>query len=144
MDGGSHFTVTEASPHEMLTLADAYAASADQLLEQYGAGKRDLRLPAHLCAMHAVELYLHAFLRFRGATSKDIKSRQHNFEHEEFCERLGLDQKTREHLKRLSDRNEYLLVRYRPERVGDLSQANRMQRTLKAVHDARDRIPFVV
>ena len=46
---------------------------------------------------------------------------------------LSLRRRTAEHLIRLSDQRDYLVVRYGPEQLGDLSEINRMFATLKEI-----------
>jgi hypothetical protein len=127
-----------ATPEEILGLAEEYANTAVHLFEQKdkALGHR----PAHLCALHAIELYLHAFLKFRGATSGRIKARQHDLWHQEFAERLDLDTKTCKHLRDLSETREYRTLRYAPQQPH--SPKNRMERTLQAIRGAQGKIPF--
>jgi hypothetical protein len=131
-----------ASPQAVLDLAGNYRAAADHLFAAFRNGNRQFDLPARLCALHAVELYLHAFLRFRGVACGHIKARHHNLWHEEFCHRLELDAKTSQHLKDLSENREYRAVRYPDGQQARLSQTNRMARTLGAIREKADRIPF--
>jgi hypothetical protein len=133
---------TAAAPEKILELADEYANAALHLFEQKdkAVGHR----PARLCALHATELYLHAFLRFRGATPSQIKARQHDLWHAEFVDRLGLDQKTCQHLKEISAARDYRRVRYPSTPEQPFSPRNRMERTLQAIREAREKIPFSV
>ncbi len=148
MDGGpSPATAqadTEATPQDVLAVAGSYAEAADHLFAQHRTAKPDLNMPARLCALHAVELYLHAFLRFRGASAKQIRARSHSLWHEEFNKVLDLDPKTRQHLQDLSSERVYVSVRYPIDHVSRPCPINRMERTLEAVREKADRIPFEV
>lgn len=148
MDGGPSpapaKTSTEAMPQDVLDLAGKYAEAAEYLFAEHRRSKPGLNLPARLCALHAMELYLHAFLRFRGATAKQIRARNHGLWHEEFNLCLGLDAKTCQHLQDLTNGREYLSVRYPLEPDRQPCPLNRMERTLEAIREKADRIPFHV
>jgi|OM-RGC.v1.024672236 hypothetical protein len=137
-------TSTEATPHDVLVLAAKYAEAADCLFAEHRRSQSDLNLPARLCALHAVELYLHAFLRYRGASAKQLRTRNHGLWHDEFNRCLDLDAKTRQHLQDLSDQKAYLSVRYPNDPVQRPCPINRMERTLEAIREKADRIPFNV
>jgi hypothetical protein len=131
-----------ATPQDVLERAEQYAEAADFLFKGKTDAEVALHVPARLCALQAIELYLHAFLRFRGVSVKQIKARQHNVWHEEFCQRLELDKRTREHLQRISKDRVYVAVRYPGEVSTRLCEPTRVERTLRAIRDKSDRIPF--
>jgi len=146
MDGGPSpapaSISTATTPQDVLDLADRYAEAADHLFAENRRSKPDLNMPARLCALHATELYLHAFLRFRGASAKQMRARNHDLWHEEFNRCLGLDAKTCRHLQELTNGRVYLSVRYPVEQVAQPCPINRMERTLEAIREKADRIPF--
>jgi hypothetical protein len=146
MDGGPPPATggisSSAKPQEMLDLAKSYADAAEHLFAEHRASKMSLQKPARLCALHAIELYLHAFLTFRGATDKQMKDRHHALWHEEFSDRLGLDAKTQQHLKDLTTEKAYLAVRYGCEPPHTMCAETRMKRTLELIREKADLIPF--
>lgn len=89
-----------------------------------------------LC-IHAIELYLNAFLRDAGQPAPAIRGLQHNLAARlELTDRYGLvlRQKTRGHLAAISENREYLISRYQPK-AAKLSQLNRLQATLLEVRE---------
>lgn len=128
---------SEATVGQLLGLADAYFKAAYGLLPQ--ASRIDLHTssaPARLCAIHAVECYLNAFLMFQGMSREEVRGLQHNLAKRTelaVAKGLKLKVKTHTHLLRLSDLREYLVVRYGPERVNDLTELNRVFATLKEI-----------
>lgn len=92
--------------------------------------------PARLCAIHAIESYLNAFLLFHGASREEVRGLQHNLgKRAEMAVAKGLKlrAKTQAHLLRLNDQREYLVVRYGPERLESLTELNRIFATLKEI-----------
>jgi hypothetical protein len=127
-----------ATPAQVQALADEYRRASLMLLE-LGRPRAPLtRAPFRLTAIHAVELYLNAFLLRRGHTPADIRGLQHDL-----CARfdlasaggLRLRQKTAAHLRDLSAAREYLTTRYGPELSATMSQINRLVATLEEVAD---------
>lgn len=125
---------SEATVGQLLSLADQFYVAAMTLTANpanYAA-----LAPTRFCAIHAIEIYLNAFLRFRDVPIKQLRGLQHDL-----AERMGmaisaglfLRAKTREHILRMNDRREYLVVRYGPEQSNDLSEMNRVLATLKDV-----------
>jgi len=91
-----------------------------------------------------MELYLHAYLRFRGAPTDQIKARHHDLWHPEFALSLELDDATCQHLQSLSQEKLYVAVRYAGEAGPRPCPVSQMERTLKAIRSMDDRIPFEV
>jgi hypothetical protein len=54
--------------------------------------------PARLCAIHAIELCLNAFLRHEGSPPGQIRARMHNLADPRFVAALKLREKTARHL----------------------------------------------
>jgi hypothetical protein len=148
MDGGQPPSVSypgaSATPEQVLDLANAYAEAAKALLAHKINGCASSQMPSRLCALHGIELYLHAFLRFRGATPAQIRARRHDVWHEEFALCLQLDAKTCAHLKHLTAQREYLMVRYAPDHLKELSPPTRISATLLHIQGKSDRIPFAL
>ena len=84
-----------------------------------------------LCAIHAIELYLNAFLRHEGVAPEQIRARMHNLSDPQLVTAIKLKKKTAEHLEALTNRREYLISRYGPEQVSQHTELHRLQATLK-------------
>lgn len=120
-----------ATVEQMRALADEYRKAA-QILRQ----ERRSRSPFRLTAIHAVELYLNAFLLMRGHKPALIRGWQHDLNkraERAIKDGLRLRQRTSEHLSKLSSGQEYLASRYPPERSSTLSELNRLEATLEEV-----------
>jgi hypothetical protein len=127
---------SQATIGQFIGLADEYCVAAYSLLSQCNRTSPSSSAPARLCAIHAVEMYLNAFLIFHGMTPAAVRGLQHNLaERAAAAARKGLSlrSKTQAHLLRIHDQREYLVVRYGPEQVRGLSELNRMFATLKEV-----------
>ncbi len=117
----------------VLRLAEAYRDDAMHLLERRGCKSRS---PFRLVAIHAIELYLNAYLLALGHPHTAIRGLQHDL-----GRRLTLLQeagvvlrlRTAEHLKVLSSNREYLVSRYDSCETSSLSQLNRLQATMNEV-----------
>ena len=135
-DAGLPYPGTEAGPEDILALAEEYRRAAAALLALGRKGDPISRAPARLCAIHASELYLNAFLLRAGETPAGIRGLRHDLRaRTEACRARGLTlrQRTVAHLYRLTDGREYLVTRYGPELCLSLSQINRMVATLEEV-----------
>ena len=128
---------SEATVGQLLGLADEYFKAAYGLLSQVSRiDPRTSSAPARLCAIHAVECYLNAFLMFHGMSREEVRGLQHNLAKRTelaVAKGLKLKVKTHAHLVRLNDQREYLVVRYGPERVSSLTELNRVFATLKEI-----------
>lgn len=123
-----------ASPGELLRLADEYRSAAVRLLEQGRKGDPVSRAPCRLVAVHAIELYLNAFLRVAGTEAKELRKLQHNLAARArmaFNGGLVLRKKTQSHLAHLTDGREYIVTRYAPQMSLALSQINRLMATME-------------
>ncbi len=116
-------------------LADEYRCAAEALF-QTGRPRQPLsRAPYRLVAIHAVELYLNAFLLAAGHPCKTVRGLQHDLAARTqlaLDAKLGLRKRTMEHLFRLSQTREYLITRYDPEAPAG-SELNRLAATLTEV-----------
>ncbi|WP_244620112.1 hypothetical protein [Mesorhizobium sp. NFR06] len=125
-----------ASPQQIHELAEEYRKAAHHLLELGRPGKPLSRAPFRLSAIHAIELYLTALLLHRGHNPNQIRKLQHDLSArtEQALEAgLRLRAKTASHLRSLSQNREYLVTRYGPELVENVSQVNRLTATLDQV-----------
>lgn len=125
-----------ATVGQFIGLADEYFTAAHSLLPQVNRVSLGSSAPARLCAIHAVEMYLNAFLVFHEINHKQVRGLQHDLAQRTAMateKGLCLRTKTQAHLLKIHDQREYLVVRYGPEQVGGLSELNRMFATLKEV-----------
>lgn len=125
-----------ASPRQIHELAEEYRKAATKLLELGRPGKPHTRAPFRLSAIHAIELYLTAFLLHRGHNPGQVRKMQHDLaaRMEHALEAgLRLRAKTAKHLQSLSQNREYLVTRYGPELAATASQINRLTATLEEV-----------
>jgi hypothetical protein len=89
-----------------------------------------------LTAIHAIELYLNAFLLFQGLKPCDLRKLQHDLSariSHELAAGLTLRTRTAAHLADLSKRREYLVSRYGTDQMTTVSQINRLQATLEEI-----------
>lgn len=127
---------SNASAEDVILLATEYHHAALTLLQKARKGKPLSRAPSRLCAIHAIELYLNAFLLCLGDTPEQIRSRQHDLTERATLAAdrgLRLRKKTAEHLMKMSEGREYLVSRYGPEMASTLSEINRLMATLEEV-----------
>lgn len=124
-----------AQPTELIALAGQFQRAAEQSVKIVNRGQYISSAPFRLLCLHAIELYLNAFLIHCGEQPPSVRGLQHNL-----CARLELldkhklilKLKTRAHLAEISTNREYLVSRYAPE-VQIQSQINRLQATLAEV-----------
>ena len=125
---------SEASVEGIIDLAAAYHATAAEL---FGARPANAsRAPARLCSIHAIELYLNAFLRFRGVPPDRIRAHPHDLSELSASARGGVFQlrkKTARHLIDVTAKREYPVVRYAPEQTAELSEISRLTATLEEI-----------
>lgn len=119
-----------ASKWQILDLANEYYHAAIHLFEKSNKNTPLSYAPARFCCIHAIELYLNAFLRHEGVPPEKIRSRMHNFADPEFVAQLKLRKKTSQHLATITERREYLISRYGPEMITELTELNRLTATL--------------
>lgn len=124
-----------ATPKQIIAMADAYKAAAAVLKHSKNGAKPLRNAPYRLLAIHAIELYLNAYLQARGMSALDIRRLQHNLARRTelaLTERLVLRVRTAEHLRSLAETREYLITRYDPDGP-NVSQINRLEATLNEV-----------
>ena len=126
-----------ATPQQIVALADEYRRAAEALLPT-GRRRRPLtRAPYRLLAIHAVELYLNAFLLAAGNLPAKLRGLHHDLAartHFALEAKLLLRKRTLEHLRTLSAAREYLITRYDPAAPAG-SEINRLAATLTEVGD---------
>ena len=94
--------------------------------------------------MHAIELYLNAFLLAGGTPPEQVRSHFHNLAartESAIASGLVLRKRTAEHLRKMTEDREYLVSRYGPEMTSTLSELNRLMATLEEV-SKKTRIRF--
>lgn len=130
-----------ASPWQILDLASRYeqafialsVAYADMYADGPGHHFPESLAPARFCAIHAIELYLNAVLRFDRVPPAYIRGRMHALDDPHFLRVLGLRKKTALHLGQLTARREYLVSRYDARQMHLVSEVNRITATLAEV-----------
>ncbi|MEZ6012129.1 MAG: hypothetical protein R3C08_09705 [Hyphomonas sp.] len=132
----SDYPGDSAEPSALISLADEYRESAILLMSRGRRGAPLSWAPARLVAIHAIELYLNAFLIKAGYTPADIRGLQHDFDRRTayaLDAGLTLRRRTAAHLNSLHANREYLGARYGPEQANTWSQLNRLLATLEEV-----------
>lgn len=122
-----------ASVSEVVELAESYYGAAKALLANAKGGGPLSWAPARLCSIHAVELYLNAFLRAEGLSTGEVRGRCHDLSDRAFARKLALRERTARHLVAMTEGREYLVSRYAPEAVPRLTHLNRLTATLEEV-----------
>ena len=124
-----------AAPVELVRLADEYRAAAKTLRENGRRGDPLSRAPFRLNAIHAIELYLNAFLLSTGHPARDLRRHHHDLgARTELALVAGLQlrKRTAAPLRSLTETREYLVSRYDPA-VASASQLNRLEATLDEI-----------
>lgn len=125
-----------ATPVEIFALAVEYHSAAEALVANCRKREPVSRAPTRLCAIHAIELYLNAFLLATGDPPQRVRAHFHDLSGRA---RLAVDKGlilrklTLAHLVKMTDDREYLISRYGPELSGTLSESNRLMATLNEV-----------
>jgi hypothetical protein len=122
------------SVYDTLELAKHYKADAILLSKRSPQAHRFCHVPLRFLAIHAIELYLNAFLLAKGHDPKAIRGLQHDIgKRAQLAIEAGLilRKRTEAHLATLSANREYLVARYgSPDKTATLSQVNRVLATL--------------
>ena len=127
---------TNAGPSEIFALATEYHSAAEALILRGRPRQPISRAPARLCAIHAIELYLNAFLLAAGDPPERVRAHFHNLANRANLavgRGLVLRKLTVAHLVRMTEDREYLVSRYGPELSGTLSESNRLMATLNEI-----------
>lgn len=126
---------TDATPQQVQKLANEYRLAADHLLGKGRKREPISRAPFRFNAIHAIELYLNAFLLHVGRSPEEVRGLQHDLaKRTALAESNGLRLRkgTIDHLNAMAERREYLAMRYEPEIV-ESSQINRLSASLTEV-----------
>lgn len=112
---------------DVLALAHEYRRAADALLPTGRRRSPLSRAPYRLVAIHAIELYLNAYLLAAGDSPIEIRRLQHDFglrTRRASQTKLMLKKRTLDHLHAISQRREYLTSRYdcAPARMSELNR----------------------
>jgi hypothetical protein len=124
---------SNASTSQMLDLANEYYEAAMTLSTKSEKESRLASAPARLCCIHAIELYLNAFLKHEGIPHKDIRGLMHKLADSPLIVKLKLKKKTSEHLNAITEKREYLISRYGPEMAAEQTEMSRLSSTLTEI-----------
>lgn len=130
------YPAVDASPLDLCRLADAYRAAAVAAADAVDHAAPHATAPVRLLALHAIELYLTAFLVSRGSTGADARRLGHDLRaRADLAASAGLvlRRRTVDHLAEVGRDREYLALRYGPERLPRPFHANRLVSTLGEV-----------
>jgi hypothetical protein len=146
MEPADKKTSSESNPQELFQLADEYKRAAETEAARLKKEKhtRMSWAPFRLCAIHATELYLNAFLLHKGETEATVRSLQHKLgERTLLAEKHGLRLKGRtiRHLHKIEENREYLMTRYNPN-MKNASEINRLTATLEDVREKAAAVIF--
>lgn len=132
------------TPKELLELAKSYSKASMTYLSAEKSKASLANAPYHFAALHAIELYLTAYLQLNSHEPKDIRDLQHNLEaRTEHATKAGLilRKRTVRHLRKLTSSREYVEARYHPAALKNLSQRTQLLATL---NDVKDKVEKVV
>ena len=137
MEGHRFYPGEGASATQILLLAEEYRRSADALRSAGRNGYVISWAPYRLVAIHAIELYLNAYLVAADCRAVEIRAMGHDTAaraQSAAVAKLQLRKRTSAHLKALSDTREYFVARYDPAPTpATVSQLNRLDATLAEV-----------
>ena len=123
-----------ASAEEVFRLAESYREAA-AALKTVGRPREPLsRAPFRLAVIHAIELYLNAFLLKEGLGGRYMRTLRHDLGAravEASARGLRLRVRTAAHLVAMAEDREYLVIRYETTQTTAMSQINRLQATLE-------------
>ncbi|BBE71590.1 hypothetical protein [Oharaeibacter diazotrophicus] len=125
-----------APPEAVAGLAGSYRAAAHLLAAHGDATAATGRAPWRLAAIHAVELYLNAYLRLHGRSPAEIRGLHHDMaKYSALAASCGLQfrAKTLAHLVSLGETRAYVVTRYDPARSAGMEPPNRVLATLDEV-----------
>jgi hypothetical protein len=143
LEGQKIFPGDGATVEQVFDLADEYRRAADLLLPARRPKCPLSRAPYRLAAIHAIELYLNAILMRHGWSSAQLRGMQHDLAKRSAAVTAAgivLKKRTLEHLKKLSEAREYLVMRYGPEASGTVTHLNQVESTLKHVAEKAEKI----
>lgn len=136
IEGQKFYPGEKATPAQLLLLAGEYRRAANALLPIGRPKERLSRWPYRLLAIHAIELYLNAFLLEKGHPATSVRGMQHNLAARTdlaLKQGLVLRKLTAGHLRMMTQTREYLIARYWPDPAEEISQPNRLDATLSEI-----------
>lgn len=131
----------ESDAEEIVGLARIYAACASDLAAAVVGGGVARQAPARFCAVHAVELYLNAYLRHCGMPGAELRRMCHDQSARlmhAMARGLRLPNGTALHIIRMSEDRDYLRLRYELSAAATLAPMTRIAATLRDVGAAVD------
>ena len=132
---------TTTTPQELVQLAQSYFEASEKFLRPCKKAKKSphqtlAHAPYRFNAIHAIELYLSAYLQLNKHEPQEIRDLQHNLEERTTRATkagLVLRKRTISHLGKLTSTREYVETRYHPAALKKLSQPTQLLATLKDV-----------
>lgn len=117
-------------------MAEEYHHAAYRAASDIRPGEPLSAAPLRLLALQAIELNLSAFLMLKGSSWQSVRRHGHDLAARlELAapEGLVLRRKTADHVAAVARDREYLVARYGPDCLADVSQVNRLLATLDEV-----------
>ena len=135
MGSPDQYPGADARVEEIIRLANHYRGAANDLLRM-AQEKGPCRVaPCRLCAVHAIELYLNAFLLKLGHPPERIRDSRHDLAARAALANAGAARgrrRTAIHLAAMTQGREYLVLRYDPG-MAELAPLNRLWATLDEI-----------
>lgn len=125
-----------ANAQEILLLAHEYRLAANHLRSLRRRAEPRSLAPFRWAAIHAVELYLNAYLLNLGRLAPEIRGLQHDLRRRvklAVSAGLKLKKRTVQDLQAISTSREYLTMRYEPRLPVSACQPNGLEATLADV-----------
>ena len=135
MESPERYPGAEARPEEVIRLANHYRGAANDLLRLAEEKGPSRVAPCRLCALHAIELYLNAFLLKRGYSPERLGDSRYDLAARASLAASGglaLRRRTAIHLATMTQGREHLVVRYDPG-LARLPPLNRLWATLDEI-----------
>lgn len=136
--------VPPSSHRELIELAASYAEAAEKLKELWKKGVPLSQAPFRFVAIHAIELYLNAYLETNDHDPKEIRGLQHDLQKKTNCamaDGLKLKLRTVKYLGKLTANADYTCARYKP---ASLKQPAPPSQLLAAMNDVKDKVAMAV
>ncbi|WP_159832467.1 hypothetical protein [Novosphingobium sp. TCA1] len=136
MDSKENYPGSCASVGQLLDLAEEYHAAHNRLVTNPNSGLPHASAPARLLAIHAIELYLNAYLLHNGVSQQIVRGLQHDLSKRTVLaieHGLNLRKRTEAHLMKLHAAREYLSARYGPDLAETWSEMSSLAATLQDV-----------
>lgn len=122
-----------ATPDQVLKLANEYSRAAAILIERRTKKAPLSSAPIRFSALHAIELYLNAFLLKAGMTPSQLRGLLHDLaKRTDLALQHGLVLRngTLKHLRELAETREYLATRYGADILSPGAEITRITATL--------------